>query len=75
MAECLDGEGDDFRHGFAGAHVTESAEAVLVPVLHRGEGVFEGATDGYDEVASVKTVSDEGAAHVACGAEDLEMKY
>ena len=44
-----------------------------MPVLHGGEGILEDAADCYDEVAGVETGADEGTAHVACAAEDLEL--
>jgi hypothetical protein len=69
--EMLDRFLDYFGDGFAGAHVAEGAEAVVVPALHGLEGVFEGAADGYDEVVLVQTGADEAAAHVSCAAEDL----
>ena len=66
-----DGGLDYLGDGLAGSHVAEETEAVFVPVLHGGEGVFEGAADGDDEVALVETGADKGAAHVSRAAEDL----
>jgi hypothetical protein len=70
-AEVRERRGDYFRDRFSCSHVAEEAEAVFVPVLHRGEGVLEDAADGYDEVILVETGAYERAAHVPCAAEDL----
>ena len=66
----VEGGGD----GGADADVAEETQVAArvgrVPVLHGGEGVFEGAADGGDGVGAVQGAFDEGAAHVACGSED-----
>lgn len=75
-AEARDGEVDDSFHGFTGAHVAEQTEAVFVlgfESFHAFGGVFEGAADGGDEVIAAEGIFDEGAAHVACCAEDLAL--
>lgn len=62
------------HHGFDGgarAHVTEGAETVGMPVLHRGGRVEVGLADGDDEVVVPQGAAGEGAADVACCTEDL----
>lgn len=57
VSEGADCELDDGGDGFARADVAEGASTVGVPVLHLGEGVFEDAATGEDEVVLGKAVS------------------
>ncbi len=40
-------------------------------ILHAGDIIIEGATDSSDKVGVGEGGFDDGAAHVACGPEDL----
>ena len=67
-----DGLLDDGVDCFADADVAEGAKAVGVPVGHLVRGVVQGVADGCDAVGVVEGGTGEGAAHVACCAEDLD---
>jgi hypothetical protein len=62
----------DRFHRTADPHVAEEAQAVgRVPLSHRRQAVFKRATDRRDFVAVGERRFSNGAAHVACGPEDL----
>lgn len=74
--EALDAFIDNDLHGGPDPHVAQQAVVVFrvdrfeLPVLHAGGGVFEGTTDGADEVAVGERRFGDAAAEVARGAED-----
>ena len=72
MAPVADRGVNDRFYRTADPHVAEEAQAVgWVPFLHRCQAVFKRATDRRDFVTVSERRFSNGAAHVACGPEDL----
>jgi hypothetical protein len=54
-AKMLDRFLDYLSDRSPGTHIAKGTEAVIMPVLHGLEGVFEGSADGDDEVILIQT--------------------